>query len=145
MSEDCRKFRRQLFDMIIDALQARALTKFWRATPGWDTKQGTLSMIAPGHAKPPKPESINVPLSGCHRGRQEDENVVPSVVHQLVKVRLDQHVEGQSHRLWAYWVLSIENLPPSHTTARAWSYWLAGSMRILVVETIPYTRWFELF
>jgi len=45
-------------------LQARALTEFWRATPGWDARQGALSKIARDHAKPLKPESINVPLRG---------------------------------------------------------------------------------
>jgi len=34
VSEGSRKFRRQLFDKIVDALQASTLTEFWRATPG---------------------------------------------------------------------------------------------------------------
>ena len=54
---------------------------------------------------------------GRHGRSQVNEYVDPFVVAQLVEVWLDQHVEGQSHRLGACWVVSIENWPPSQFTA----------------------------
>ena len=87
-------------------MKGNTLTEFLRAAPGWDARQGTLSKIAPDHAKPLKPESINVPprgldplsrdganvrnalpvaaLDGRHGGNQVNENVDPSVVIRLV-------------------------------------------------------------
>ena len=87
MSEGCRQFRRQLFDKIIDALQARALTEFWRATPGWDARQGALSMIAPNRARPPKPESINVPLRDIDPLSRDGANLRNALLVAAIDVR----------------------------------------------------------
>ena len=92
VSEGSRQFRRQLFGKIIDGLQTRVLTEFWRAMPDWDARQDALRITAPVLAKPLKPESINVPLRGLDPLARDGANRTPCGLARCSASKIDLHL-----------------------------------------------------